>query len=60
MNAPQMHTVPGAMQILRIGRSKLYELIRDGQLIAAHIGGATRISEQRLREFIAAAEGASR
>jgi excisionase family DNA binding protein len=39
--------------MLRIGRDKVYCLIRTGQLCSIKIGRPRRITEQHLAEFIA-------
>jgi len=42
--------------VLRVGRSKLYELIAAGKLRSVKIGGCRRISATALAEFVAALE----
>ena len=51
--APLAHTVPDAVRISGIGRSKLYELIRSGALDARKLGGRTLIPAEALRALIA-------
>lgn len=46
-----------AAQALRVGRSKVYELIRTGHLRSVKIGGSRRVSATALAEFIASLEG---
>jgi excisionase family DNA binding protein len=41
---------------LRVGRSKVYELIRAGALRSVKIGGSRRISSATLADFVAALE----
>jgi excisionase family DNA binding protein len=41
---------------LRLGRSKLYELMAAGKLRSVKIGGSRRISATALAEFVAALE----
>jgi excisionase family DNA binding protein len=41
---------------LRVGRSKLYELMAAGKLRSVKIGGSRRISATALAEFVAALE----
>jgi excisionase family DNA binding protein len=49
---PLAHTVPEAVRISGIGRSKLYELIRSGALDARKLGGRTLIPAEALRALI--------
>ncbi len=41
---------------LRVGRSKVYELMRSGALRSVKTGGSRRISASTLTEFVAALE----
>lgn len=45
-----------AAQALRVGRSKVYDLMRSGQLRSVKIGGSRRVSAQALVEYVAALE----
>lgn len=45
-----------AARALRVGRSKVYELMRSGALRSVKIGGSRRISATTLAEFVAALE----
>ncbi len=47
-----LYTTKQAAGALGIGRSKLYDLLRDGELESIHIGAARRIPAQALDEFI--------
>ena len=49
-------TAEEAARALRIGRSKVYELMRSGALRSIKIGGSRRISSTALAEFVAALE----
>jgi excisionase family DNA binding protein len=49
-------TAEEAAQALRVGRSKVYELMRSGVLRSVKIGGSRRISATALTEFVAALE----
>ena len=49
---PLAHTIPDAVRISGIGRSKLYELIRSGALDARKLGGRTLIPAKALRALI--------
>jgi excisionase family DNA binding protein len=42
-----------AAEILRVGRSKVYELMRAGLLRSVKIGGSRRVSAIALAEFVA-------
>lgn len=45
-----------AARALRVGRSKVYDLMRSGELRSVKIGGSRRISAVALAEFVAALE----
>ncbi len=47
-----LYTPKQAAGALGIGRSKLYELLRDGELESIHIGSSRRIPAGALDEFI--------
>jgi excisionase family DNA binding protein len=51
-----MLTPEEAALALRVGRSKVYELMRAGVLRSVKIGGSRRISVTALAEFVAALE----
>ncbi|MFF4775358.1 helix-turn-helix domain-containing protein [Microtetraspora fusca] len=42
-----------AAELLGIGRTKVYELIRSGALRSVRIGGLRRVSATALAEFVA-------
>jgi excisionase family DNA binding protein len=42
-----------AAEVLGIGRTKVYELIRSGALRSVKIGGLRRVSAAALAEFVA-------
>lgn len=48
-----------AAERLRVGRSKVYELIRLGELRSLKIGGSRRITTEALAEFVERLQGAS-
>jgi len=52
----QAYTVEQVAKMLNIGRDKVYELLRTGQLRSIKIGKLRRITEQHLAEFIASLE----
>ena len=41
-----------AAQVLRVGRTTLYALIRDGDLRAVHIGRSCRLSWSELERYV--------
>jgi excisionase family DNA binding protein len=45
-----------AAYALRVGRSKVYELIRSGALRSVKIGGSRRVSATALAEYVAQLE----
>lgn len=50
--APEALTVPEVMSALRLGRSKVYDLIRSGTLPSFTIGRARRIDPADLATYI--------
>jgi excisionase family DNA binding protein len=64
MSAPNVSAIPltllltpeEAAKALRVGRSKVYDLIRSGTLRSVKIGGSRRISATALAEFVTALE----
>jgi excisionase family DNA binding protein len=52
----QAYTVEQVAKMLHVGRDKVYELIRTGQLRSLKIGKLRRITEEHLAEFIASIE----
>ncbi|MEU0335693.1 helix-turn-helix domain-containing protein [Streptomyces sp. NPDC006193] len=48
----QLLTVPEVMARLKIGRSKVYDLIRSRRLASIKIDGARRIPADAVRDFI--------
>ena len=44
--------VPEAAELVGLGTSKFYELIRRGEIPAVHIGRATRIPAEGLRRWV--------
>lgn len=49
---PELLTVPDVMARLKLGRSKVYDLIRSHRLISIKIDGARRIPADAVRDFI--------
>jgi excisionase family DNA binding protein len=50
--------IPRAAQMLGIGRSKFYQLIRSGDIGTIKVGRATVIAVQSLHDFIARSQQA--
>ncbi|MFI0914988.1 helix-turn-helix domain-containing protein [Streptomyces abikoensis] len=48
----ELLTVPEAMALLRLGRSKIYDLIRSRRLASIKVDGARRIPADAVRTFI--------
>jgi excisionase family DNA binding protein len=53
----QAYTIEQVAKMLHIGRDKVYELLRTGQLRSIKIGKLRRITDEHLVEFIASLEG---
>lgn len=49
---PELLTVPDVMAQLKLGRSKVYDLIRSHRLISIKIDGARRIPADAVRDFV--------
>jgi excisionase family DNA binding protein len=52
--APELLTVSDVMARLKVGRSKVYDLIRTRRLASIKIDGARRIPADALRDFVQA------
>jgi excisionase family DNA binding protein len=53
MTEPILLTPIEAAQVLRIGRSKLYQLLQAGELESVHIGACRRIPAEALNDLVA-------
>jgi len=51
-----LFTAEEAAGALRVGRSKVYELMRSGELRSIKIGGSRRISASALAEYVTTLE----
>jgi excisionase family DNA binding protein len=49
---PQLLTVPEVMARLKVGRSKVYDLIRSHRLISIKIDGCRRIPADAVQAFV--------
>jgi excisionase family DNA binding protein len=52
----QAYTVEEVAEILHVGRDKVYQLLRTGQLRSIKIGKLRRITEQHLAELVTSLE----
>jgi excisionase family DNA binding protein len=50
--APELLTVSDVMARLKVGRSKVYDLIRTHRLASLKIDGARRIPADSVRDFV--------
>lgn len=48
----ELLTVPEVMTRLKLGRSKVYDLIRSHRLVSIKIDGARRVPADAVRDFI--------
>lgn len=56
---PIAYSVEDAARAVGLGRTKLFELIRTGQITAVKVGGRTLVPVDSLRSFIIRRTGAS-
>ncbi|MFD5912487.1 helix-turn-helix domain-containing protein [Streptomyces massasporeus] len=50
--APELLTVPEVMVRLKVGRTKVYDLIRTHRLVSIKVDGCRRIPDHAIRDFI--------
>ncbi|MFJ8335107.1 helix-turn-helix domain-containing protein [Streptomyces sp. NPDC094437] len=50
--APELLTVPEVMTRLKVGRTKVYDLIRTHRLLSIKVDGCRRIPDDAVRDFI--------
>ncbi|GHA14601.1 helix-turn-helix domain-containing protein [Streptomyces echinoruber] len=48
----ELLTVPEVMARLKVGRTKVYDLIRTHRLVSIKVDGCRRIPEEAVRSFI--------
>ncbi|MCC6747986.1 MAG: helix-turn-helix domain-containing protein [Deltaproteobacteria bacterium] len=53
---PKLLTVDEALEVLRISRSKLHQLVRQGELAAVRLGRRTPFRPEALSELVASHE----
>jgi excisionase family DNA binding protein len=51
--APELLTVPEVMSRLKVGRTKVYDLIRTHRLVSIKVDGCRRIPAHAVGDFIA-------
>lgn len=51
-DTPLIYTIPEAAHVLRISRTKLYELLTTGQIESIHIGRSRKIPADALHAYI--------
>ncbi|GGV72813.1 helix-turn-helix domain-containing protein [Streptomyces thermoviolaceus] len=49
----ELLTVPEVMARLKVGRTKVYDLIRTNRLVSIKVDGCRRIPDYAVRDFIA-------
>ncbi|MFC9910333.1 helix-turn-helix domain-containing protein [Streptomyces sp. NPDC127197] len=54
---PELLTVPEVMARLKVGRTKVYDLIRTHRLVSIKVDGCRRIPNDAVRDFIASRIG---
>lgn len=47
-----VYTVEETAQILKIGRTAVFGLIKDSELQSIKIGGSRRVPEQAIRDYV--------
>jgi excisionase family DNA binding protein len=51
-DSPLLYTIPEAAHVLRISRTKLYELLDTGEIESIHIGRSRKIPADSLRSYV--------
>jgi excisionase family DNA binding protein len=51
-DSPLLYTIPEAAHVLRISRTKLYELLDAGEIESIHIGRSRKIPADSLRSYV--------
>jgi len=49
---PLLYTIPEAAHVLRISRTKLYELLASGEIESVHIGRGRKIPADSVRAYV--------
>lgn len=56
MDVPLLLTIKEVQDITRLGRTKVYELMRDGELPVVRIGRAIRVRREALEQWLESLE----
>lgn len=56
MDVPLLLTIKEVQDITRLGRTKVYELMRDGHLPVVRIGRAIRVRREALEQWLESLE----
>lgn len=57
MNEPLLYTVPQVTEMLNIGRTAAYDLIRTGRLKSVKIGALRRVPGSAITDFMEGLHG---
>ena len=49
----KLYRVEEVAEVLNIGRTKVFDLIRSGHLASVKVGGSRRVTEQAIDDYIA-------
>jgi excisionase family DNA binding protein len=49
----KLYRVEEVAEVLNVGRTKVFDLIRSGHLASVKIGGSRRVTEQAIDDYIA-------
>ncbi len=49
----KLYRVEEVAEVLNVGRTKVFDLIRSGQLASVKVGGSRRVTEQVIDDYIA-------
>ena len=60
MAEPMLMTIKDVQEATQLGRTKLYELMRDGKLPYLRIGRSVRVRRDAFEEWLAEQEAVSR
>lgn len=48
----KLYRVEQVAEVLNVGRTKVFDLIRSGQLASVKVGGSRRVTEQAIDDYI--------
>jgi len=51
-NIPITHKIPEACRRISVPRTRMFQLIKDGQIVPIKVGGRTLIPESELQRFV--------